>query len=220
MFPLHDENPTERTPFVTWTLIIANIAVFLWQWHVGLEKAVRAYGFTPMHLQRGDGSEVLHVLTSMFMHGGILHIAGNLWFLHIFGDNLEEEMGHFWFLLFYLMCGFSAVLAHYFSNPTSPLPCVGASGAISGVLGGYLLLHPDAPIRTWTGIWFAPIIRIPAILFLGIWAIFQFISATAKSSSTAGGVAYWAHIGGLVAGLIFVNMVTSNQRRRPERIGW
>jgi membrane associated rhomboid family serine protease len=219
MIPIRDENPRERTPYVTWLLILANIAVFVWQLNFGLERSVFRYGFIPLALHEGEWAELGHVFTSMFMHGGWLHLIFNLWFLHVFGDNIEDELGHGRYLLFYLLCGIGADVAHYVSDSTSIFPVVGASGAISGVLGGYLMRHPMAWILTFTGYW---LIELPAIVFLGIWALLQFLSVMASSGdpTSGGGVAYWAHLGGLFAGIVLVMLFTNPRKRRWQQGEW
>lgn len=212
MIPLSDDNPTERRPCVTWALIGVNLAVFIWQLYAGLEYSVERYGLVPADV-RANWAAAGHTFPSMFMHGGVMHLVLNMWFLHIFGDNLEDEMGSFRYLFFYVLCGVAADAAHFLSDPSSDLPAIGASGAISGVMGAYMMRHPTAPIRAWTGFWFAPIMEIPAFVFLGIWAVFQFLSSLA-SSAVESGVAYWAHLGGLLAGAILVFFFTSHQSRR------
>lgn len=219
MLPLGDDNPTYRRPFVTWLLIAANVVVFLWQVNSGLERSVARHGFVPGAWKEWDGSELAHLFTCMFLHGGWLHLLGNMWFLHVFGDNVEDEMGHFPYLSFYLLTGVLATLAHYVTEPSSPIPLVGASGAISGVLGAYLVRHPKASIKTWTGFWIAPIIELPAIVFLAIWIGFQVLSAMA-TSATGGGVAYWAHFGGLAAGVVLVFFFTSGNSEKPRYRGY
>lgn len=217
MIPLHDDNPTTITPLVTIALIVTNVLVFLWQ--VGLppveqERVVFALGSIPAVIF-GDRvlppeialvSPELSVLTSMFLHGGWLHLIGNMLYLWIFGNNVEDAMGHVRFIAFYVLCGIAAALAQAFQDPTSTIPMIGASGAIGGVLGAYLLLHPKARVLVLIplGILF-PVIRIPAVVVLGVWFLMQFLESAATPTG-GGGVAYWAHIGGFVAGmaLIFV----------------
>ncbi len=217
MLPLDDDNPTHRTPFVTWALIAANVLAFLWQLDFGLERSVMRFGFIPADLSRGDMTELPHSLYSMFMHGGWLHLLGNVWFLRIFGDNIEDELGHLKFLIFYLLCGFAADAAHYISAPMSKIPVVGASGAISAVLGAYMIRHPTARVRAWTGFWFHPIAELPAIVFLFFWAAMQFLMAVSTIGMKGGGVAYWAHLGGFIAGVIFI--LIFGPRRRAWKPG-
>jgi membrane associated rhomboid family serine protease len=218
MLPLSDDNPTQRTPYVTWTLITANVLAFLWQLQTGLEKSVMQMGFIPAALSAGDWSEAAHSLSSMFLHGGVLHLLGNVWFLRVFGDNVEDEMGHVRFIIFYLLCGLAADAAHYFSEPDSRIPVVGASGAISGVLGAYMIRHPMAPVKMWTGFLLLPFTEMPAFVFLLIWFVFQMLSAAAAAGmhTEGGGVAYTAHLGGFLAGLAMVWLFAPRGRRwRP-----
>jgi membrane associated rhomboid family serine protease len=215
MFPIADDNPRINTPYVTWSLIGACVAVYVWQFSLGGnagEIAVYQYGMIPARLF-GDATldpelatvpAWATVFTSMFMHGGWMHLGFNMLFLWIFGDNIEDSMGHVRYLVFYLTCGVAAALAQALVSPDSTIPMVGASGAISGVLGAYLLLHPKATVRTviFLGI-FVTMIHLPALIVLGLWFLMQLVSATLSSSGEAG-VAFWAHIGGFVAGLVLV----------------
>lgn len=204
MFPIRDHNPSGRTPFVTYALMAVNIAVFFS--YAGLDtRSLNAFFFDwaiiPARISAGEGFSTL--FTSMFLHGGFLHLAGNMLFLWIFGDNLEDEMGHGGFLLFYIAAGLGAGLAHVLAAPASPVPTVGASGAIAGVMGGYLLLFPRARIDILIIlIVFFRIIPIPAWLMLLVWFALQFVGGVGADPE-AGGVAYWAHAGGFVIGLAF-----------------
>lgn len=201
MFPIRDHNPSERTPIVTWALIAANLGVFLVTWPmfsdpVALERLYYTWGLVPRL------SEPATFLTSMFLHGGIMHLLGNMLFLWIFGDNLEEEMGHLGFLGFYLAGGLAAAWLQVAADPRSDIPMVGASGAIAGVMGGYLLLFPKARVDVL--LFFVIIIRVipvPAWIMLGVWFGLQLVGGYSASSQT-GGVAYWAHAGGFVAGFL------------------
>lgn len=203
MFPLRDHNPSGRTPYVTWALIALNVAVFIS--YAGFSDAqlnafFGAYALIPARLSSGDG--LLTVLTSMFLHGGFMHIAGNMLFLWIFGDNMEDKMGHGGFLLFYLASGVGAALAQYLAAPYSVVPMVGASGAIAGVMGGYLLLFPKARVDILLiFIVFFKVFPVPAWVMLGIWFGLQFVNGLGADLN-AGGVAYWAHAGGFVAGML------------------
>jgi membrane associated rhomboid family serine protease len=205
MFPLRDHNPSGRTPYVTWALIALNVVVFLtyspmFSDPVALQSFFGSYALVPANLSSGSGFHT--VLTSMFLHGGFMHIAGNMLFLWIFGDNMEDEMGHGGFLLFYLASGIGAALAQYLSSPLSDIPMVGASGAIAGVMGGYLLLFPKARVDILIiFIVFFRVFPVPAWLMLGLWFGLQFFGGF-TSAADAGGVAYWAHAGGFIAGLI------------------
>jgi membrane associated rhomboid family serine protease len=204
MFPIRDHNPSGQTPYVTFTLIAINVLVFLWyftslsEWDT--QRLFLAWGLVPARLMSGEGLET--VVTSMFLHAGWMHLGGNMLFLWIFGDNLEEEMGHLGFLIFYLACGAAAGLAQALPDPGALTPMVGASGAIAGVMGGYLLLFPKARVDVlFIFIIFFRIVAIPAWIVLGIWLALQIFSGVATPTD-AGGVAYWAHVGGFVAGLV------------------
>ena len=215
MFPISDDNPRRITPYVTWSLIGACVLVFLWQVSLGQqggERAVFEFGMIPARLfGYADISPSLEVipawatmLTSMFMHGGWLHLGLNMLFLWIFGDNVEESMGHVRYLIFYVACGIAAALAQALINPGSTIPMIGASGAISGVLGAYVLLHPRATVRVLIilGI-FVTMAHLPAMIVLGIWFATQILSG-ALTPVGQPGVAFWAHIGGFVAGMVLV----------------
>ncbi len=205
MFPIRDHNPSTRTPYVTYGLIAANILIFLSYWPLQTNDASTlgpfwdAWAMKPAEIMQGID---LHTLvTSMFLHGGWMHLAGNMLFLYIFGDNLEDQLGHVWFLLFYLICGVVADLGQLVADPSSNIPNVGASGAIAGIMGGYLLLFPKAKVDViLIVIVFFKIFPIPAWIVLGVWMALQLFSG-ATADVSAGGVAYWAHAGGFVAGL-------------------
>lgn len=204
MFPIRDHNPSGRTPYVTYALIALNVVVFLA--YVGLFSDPRAlsifffdWGIVPARIEQGAG--YFGFLTSMFLHAGFMHIAGNMLFLWIFGDNLEDEMGHLGFLAFYLAAGIGAGLVHVMMSPGSLVPTVGASGAIAGVMGGYLLLFPKAKVDILLIIIiFFRIFTVPAWVMLIIWFGLQFFGGISASAHT-GGVAYWAHAGGFVIGM-------------------
>lgn len=205
MFPIRDHNPSRRVAFVTYTLMAINIAVFIamlptYGNNAALDRIYSEWALVPAQLSSGDG--VMTLVTSMFMHGGWMHIIGNMLFLWIFGDNLEDEMGHVRYLGFYLLCGIAAGLSQYAAAPMSRVPMVGASGAIAGVMGGYLLLFPKARIDVlFIFIIFFKVIPFPAWLMLGIWFAFQVFGGFG-SVGDAGGEAYLAHAGGFVAGLL------------------
>jgi len=215
MFPISDDNPRINTPIVTWSIIGVCVLVFFWQLSLGAnggEIAVYQFGMIPARLfgtatfdpELAAVPAWSTVFTSMFMHGGWMHLGFNMLFLWIFGDNVEDSMGHVRYLVFYLACGVAAALAQAVVNPESAIPMVGASGAISGVLGAYLLLHPRATVRTviFLGI-FVTMMHLPALIVLGLWFLMQLASA-AFSSSGEPGVAFWAHVGGFVAGMALV----------------
>ncbi|TCP41373.1 rhomboid family intramembrane serine protease [Rhodovulum marinum] len=206
MFPIRDHNPSTRTPHVVYALIAANVIVFLSYWGKltdpdpeAVQYVFLRWALIPAAISEGIN---LHGLfTSMFLHGGVMHLGGNMLFLWIFGDNLEEELGHLGFLAFYLAGGLAAGLAQYAMDPYSMVPMVGASGAIAAVMGGYLLLFPKARVDIL--IFLIVIIRIlpvPAWLMLGLWFGLQ-VAGGAATPTDAGGIAYWAHAGGFVAGL-------------------
>lgn len=205
MFPIRDHNPSGRTPYVVYILMALNILAYAYysttfNTNVELARFYDAYALIPADIDAS--SRLSPLLTSMFMHGGFMHLAGNMLFLWIFGDNMEDEMGHLPFLAFYLASGIGAGLIHVASNPLSQIPTVGASGAIAGVMGGYLLLFPRARIDILLilVIYFR-IFSIPAFVMLGVWLGMQFIG-TLSSDPSGGGIAYWAHTGGFAVGLL------------------
>ncbi len=206
MLPIRDHNPSSTTPFVTWALIVANVAIFLSYWPAlsGNEEALRAffdrYALIPARFTATG--EWGPVFSSMFLHGGWFHLIGNMVFLYIFGDNMEDAFGHLGFLLFYLACGVGAALTHVAFSPGSTVPTVGASGAIAGVLGGYLLLYPRARVEVLVIFGFlVDIVVLPAATMLGFWFVVQLING-ALADPNLGGVAYWAHAGGFVVGAV------------------
>ncbi len=205
MFPIRDHNPSGSTPHVTRLLIGLNVVIFLGYWFgLGSNAAIARFfmdwGLVPARIVYGEGYATF--LTSMFLHGGWMHLAGNMLFLHVFGDNMEDRMGHGRFLVFYLCAGVAAALAQLLADPASVAPMVGASGAIAGVLGGYLLLYPKARVDVlFIFIVFFKVFPIPAWIVLGVWFALQLFSG-ATTPTEAGGVAYWAHVGGFVAGLV------------------
>ncbi len=230
MIPLRDNIPSQRAPIVTIGIIIVNILVFLNQLTLAPRAAGRfvyAYGLIPLEISSGD-LLVSHpvpvyatVLTSMFVHGGLFHIAGNMLYLWIFGDNVEDRMGRLRFLIFYLLSGLAAAAAQILSNPVSRVPMIGASGAISGVLGAYLLLFPHARVVTLIFFgWFIRLVEIPVLFVLGFWIVVQVLSGVFTPADEAGGVAWFAHIGGFVAGLLMVIPLKrrSEQFDRRERL--
>ena len=203
MIPLRDENPSRTTPYITRILIAANVVIYLLAWTSGSTQMAAKYGMTPILVLQGK--QLYTVFTSMFIHGGITHLAGNMLYLYIFGDNVEDNFGHIHFLFFYILCGLVADATHIFTTTDLMIPTIGASGAISGVLGAYLALYPRAKISSLVFAGWIFVTKIPAILFLGFWFILQLFSGTLTlASEVSSGVAYWAHIGGFVAGLILV----------------
>ncbi len=207
MFPIRDHNPSLRTPFVTYALIAVNIAVFLAYWpllsdEIAITRFFDSWAMIPVRVS--NGQDIHTLFTSMFLHGGLMHLGGNMLFLWIFGDNLEDELGHLGFLLFYLASGVGADIAQLMAAPGSPIPTVGASGAIAGVMGGYLLLFPKARVDVLIiFIVFFRIFPLPAWAMLIFWFGLQLFSGAA-ADITLGGVAYWAHAGGFVIGFLLV----------------
>ncbi len=204
MFPIRDHNPSERTPYVTYALIAINLVVFLWQLSLDQRSEnmfIVSYGVVPAVVTQGFGFETL--VTSMFLHGGFMHFIGNMLFLWVFGDNLEDELGHWHFGLFYLACGVGAAFAQILPDPTSRVPMVGASGAIAGVMGAYLLFFPKARVDVlFIIIVIIKIIPLPAWIVLGAWFALQLFNGAATPIE-GGGVAYYAHIGGFVVGFLW-----------------
>ena len=209
MIPLYDTARRRRLPLVTWLLIAANIAIFVYE--VGfspaaLERFIRTWGVVPAQLFAQPQIEWVTILTSMFLHGGWLHILSNMWVLFIFGDNVEERMGGLSYLLFYLLSGVAAALLQSFLMPSSSEPMIGASGAIAGVLGAYLILFPHARVASLVPILFIfTVIQVPATLFLLFWFVSQLFSGWLAIGGAAGsGVAWWAHVGGFLFGILTV----------------
>jgi len=252
VFPYHDENETLRTPVVTIGLIALNVIAWLLVQGAGAEiplaTSVCNYGLIPGELTQtvapgagfpmGDrlvcvtdpGPQSLHVITSMFLHGSWMHLLGNMWFLWLFGNNVEDSMTRGRFIVFYLCCGLAAALLQVAANPSSVIPMVGASGAISGVMGAYLLMFPHVRVFTMVPLGFMiTSVALPAWVMLIYWAFIQFASGvTSIGGEETGGVAFWAHIGGFAAGLVLV-MLFRNRRRvaaheahhwRPRNVGW
>src|SRR5271154_22468 len=229
MFPIRDDTPRFSTPYITYFIIVLNIVVFLFELSVGaqspraLNGLMYQFGVVPLHFDRALAGTShtslpalsLTVLTSMFLHASWLHIIGNMWFLWIFGDNIEDYLGHFSYLLFYLLSGFAAMFTHVLLNAGSSVPAVGASGAIAGVMGGYFVLYPRARVMTWL----PPIFffHLPAWLVLGYWFVGQFLigasTSIAGTNQNAGGVAVWAHVGGFVAGIVLIKILPERPRR-------
>ncbi|MBI1864511.1 MAG: rhomboid family intramembrane serine protease [Nitrospirae bacterium] len=212
MIPIRDENPVHIVPFVTIGILAVNIAVFLLEIASpdGGEGIIRRFGAIPFRLASGGtGSltDYVTVGTSMFLHGGLFHLAGNMLFLWIFGNNVEEHLGSIRFLLFYAFCGAAAAAAHIVSAPGSVIPMIGASGAVAGVMGAYVILFPRARIVTLVFLGFlVQMVRLPAVLWIGIWFLIQFVSAVAGGTAESGGVAWMAHVGGFGAGLALMSV--------------
>jgi rhomboid family protein len=227
MLPLRDDQPRYSTPYVTYFLIALNLVIFFFEWALdppSLKNLVLQFAIVPSHVTAflaGSPRYPLIVVavpfvTSMFLHGSWMHVIGNMWFLHIFGDNVEDYLGHFKFLLFYLLCGVLAMVAQVFSDPHSRVPALGASGAIAGVMGAYFLLYPRARVLVWL---FVFVIYVPAWLMLGYWFALNFLSGAATSLTyegrSMGGVAFWAHVGGFIAGFVLIKLFPGRARRSP-----
>src|SRR6187399_3245099 len=212
MIPLRDVIPTRTTPYVTISLVTLNVLVFLYQFSLGpaVNRFVLTFGLVPAYFSW------ITVFTSMFLHGGFLHVAGNMLYLWIFGDNVEDRMGHGRFLAFYLLCGVAAALGQTFTAPDSIVPMVGASGAIAGVMGAYFVLYPHSRVLTLIFIvFYVNIVEIPAVVFLGFWFLMQLLSGVgtlaASSGAEAGGIAFWAHIAGFAVGAGLVKLLAPPQ---------
>lgn len=228
MIPLKDDAPRYTTPYVNYFLLTLNVMVFLAMW-IGLpapaQVVVNAFGFQPVrftelvvrHNSTAGMVGVVTMFTSMFMHASWLHLIGNMWVLYIFGDNIEDYLGHFSYLVFYLVSGIGATLLHTLLNPTSTVPSVGASGAIAGVMGAYFILFPSARVLTLVPFLFVFFIWLPAWIVLGYWILTQFLSGAATSIAysrqTSGGIAFWAHVGGFAAGIALIKLFPARRRR-------
>lgn len=232
MFPLHDNNPRHGRPYVTVLLIAANALAFFYQLSLGpggVDELFHTFGMVPARLGGEvvlwrDGQPIggawFTPFTSMFLHAGWMHIIGNMWMLWLFGDNVEDRFGHLRYLLFYLLCGLGAAAAHYFTEPASVIPTVGASGAIAGVMGAYLLLYPRARIVTLVVlVVFVQMVEIPALVFLGLWILTQVWSGTMTfGDAQAGGVAFWAHVGGFAAGVLLLPLMLLGRPVPPSAL--
>jgi membrane associated rhomboid family serine protease len=250
VFPYRDENETQRTPIITLLFIAACIVIWLFVQGAGAERPLAAsvcnHGLIPGELtaslpagrsfpmgpglvcETDEGRQLSNVISSMFLHGSWMHLLGNMWFLWLFGNNIEDSMTRPRFIVFYLLCGVAAALLQVFANPSSHIPMVGASGAISGVMGAYLVLYPR--VRVFTLIFlgfFITSFALPAWVMLLYWLFLQFAGGLTQIGSSEGGVAFWAHIGGFVAGIVGVKMFAIKDRIqrhtahwRPERVGW
>jgi membrane associated rhomboid family serine protease len=254
MFPYRDDNVTVRTPFVTFALIAANVAAWMLVQGAGAERPLAesvcnlglVAGELTGRLQPGTsfpmgegmacvvdaGREPSHLVTHMFLHGSWMHLIGNVWFLWIFGNNVEDSMGHARFVIFYVLCGLAAAFLQVFVTPDSGVPMVGASGAISGVMGGYVVLYPRARVYTILPLGFIiTSVAMPAWTMIGYWALIQLFSGVVSlgaQGEAGGGVAFWAHLGGLIAGVILVRVFARGdyvQEHRahhwaPKHLGW
>ncbi len=221
MLPLYDTIRSHKFPFINVLLIAANVIAFLYEMQLGpsaLERFIFAWGLVPAHLTSDPVNSWVTIFTSMFLHGGWFHLLSNMWFLYIFGDNVEARMGGARYLIFYLLSGVAAALLQTFILPTSQVPTIGASGAIAGVLGAYLISFPRARIASLVPIIFIfTIIEIPAAIFLVLWFVSQLYSGLfAMQGASASGIAWWAHIGGFVFGVLAVSFFA----RRTIRRSW
>lgn len=228
MLPIKDDQPRYSTPYVNAFLIALNILIFFYQWTLGPragEAFIRIYGEVPSHLLAflsGTGryslaDVLIPFFTSMFLHGGWMHVLGNMWWLFIFGDNVEDYLGHFKYLLFYILAGLMAMVTQVAIYPQSNIPTVGASGAIAGVLGAYFILYPRGRVLTW---FFVFVLYLPAWVVLGEWFVMNFFSGAATLSMAQagrdrGGVAFWAHVGGFVAGMVMIKLFPERRQRSP-----
>jgi membrane associated rhomboid family serine protease len=230
MLPIRDDQPRYSTPFVTRFLIVLNLAIFLLEYALepqSLKLLVHQFGVVPYHLAAFLGGSsrysllavVLPFFTSMFLHVSWMHVIGNMWFLYIFGDNVEDYLGHFKYLFFYLLTGLIAMLTQVAVNLHSTVPALGASGAIAGVLGAYFILYPRARVLTW---FFVFVIWVPAWIILGYWFVLNFLSGTATAlavqGQNMGGVAFWAHVGGFVSGALLVKVFGERRLRYPYAV--
>jgi membrane associated rhomboid family serine protease len=244
MIPLKDDAPRITTPYMTWFLLVINIGIFLFEWTLklsygpaALNAFVRVFGLIPIRVeillagghvpwrmmsQLGaqlvtPTSALLPFFTSMFLHASWLHVIANMWALWIFGDNVEDHLGHFTYLLMYLLCGLAGGVTHTLLNLGSAVPSVGASGAIAGIMGAYFVLYPSARVLTLVPFFFVFFVWLPAWVVLGYWFVVQFLSGAATSiaatNSSGGGVAFWAHVGGFVSGLLLIRLFPSRPRR-------
>jgi len=224
MIPLRDDQHRFSTPYLNYFLIGLNLLIYLFEATLdprSLQRLLLHLGVVPAHLTAlvtgtrhlDPVAVVLTIFTSMFLHGSWLHVIGNMWFLWIFGDNVEDYLGHFNYLLFYLLSGVAAALAQVLLTPNSVVPTIGASGAIAGVLGAYFVLYPRARVLTWFFVFF---IHIPAWIVLGYWFVIQFLSGAATSlayaGNSSGGIAFWAHVGGFIAGIVMIKIFPERPR--------
>src|SRR5687768_13973128 len=226
MIPLRDNNPRRTVPVVTYTLIALNVLAFFWQLSLGpnLERALFQIAFIPARywIPGNWVFDLYTIVVSMFLHGSLMHIGSNMLYLGIFGDNIEDRLGHSRYLVFYLLCGFLATFAHAIFSPGSRIPAIGASGAIAGVLGAYLILFPRAQVMTLLPIFvFITVRELPAIVILGLWFVLQLFSGVGslgvRDAQDMGGVAYFAHIGGFLAGMLLIALFGGLRARRPTR---
>jgi len=225
MFPIQDTVPRRESPFVTWAIILINGIVFLIELSLppdALRAFLYHFGVVPARYMHPDVAGpplgFLPFLTGMFVHGGWTHFIGNMWCLWLFGDNVEDRLGHVRYLGFYLICGLVSGITHVLFNPGSIVPAIGASGAISGIMGAYLVMFPTASVITLIPLFFIPyFVEIPAVIYLGVWFISQLFSGTfSLIAGISGGIAWWAHIGGFLSGILL--LPAFRKRRRSYRV--
>lgn len=241
MIPLRDDNPTRITPYLTWLLVALNVVIFffevtggMFETRTGLRGFLAGWTLVPAELTQGRDFAIngptlqpmwLTIFTAMFLHGGWMHLIGNMVFLIIFGNNIEEALGRAKYLLFYLISGVAAAATQIIASPTEATPMLGASGAVAGVLGAYFVLYPKARVNTLVFLgFFITTIRVPAYLLLGFWIISQFFSQWTQSMKTmpgepSGGVAYFAHIGGFIAGMLLIRLMGGKRNPWPDDYG-
>jgi membrane associated rhomboid family serine protease len=234
MLPIRDDQPRYSTPFVTWFLIGLNVVIFFFEWSLdqqSLNSLIHQFGVVPYQLAVFLGGShryplaaiVVPLFTSLFLHGSWMHVIGNMWFLYIFGDNVEDYLGHFKYLVFYILTGVIAMGTHVAMNLHSTAPAVGASGAIAGVLGAYFVLYPRARVLTWVFELLFLVVWLPAWIILGYWFVLNFLSGTETALSihrqNMGGVAFWAHVGGFVSGALVVKVFGERKLRHPYALG-
>jgi membrane associated rhomboid family serine protease len=214
MIPLRDTIPSSSVPVVNYLIIAVNVVVFIYEAALGrqIEAFILTYGLVPRDFTFPS------LVTSMFLHGSWLHLLGNMLYLYIFGDNVEDRLGHLRYAVFYLLCGMAAGSAQALTNPISGVPMVGASGAIAGVSGAYFLFFPHARVVTLVPIFlFLQVMEVPAVFFLLIWFVWQLLSGVATLGARSGGVAFWAHVGGFIAGMVFGPILRSRRSPAPQR---
>jgi membrane associated rhomboid family serine protease len=217
MIPLRDNIPSRTRPWINYALIFVNVIIFLYELallNTGLlEKFILRWGFVPSVFLSNPLAEIPTLFSAMFLHGGLTHLGGNMLYLWIFGDNVEDWYGHWRYLIFYLLCGLAASFGQMITSTHSKMPMIGASGAIAGVLGSYFLLYPNARVLALIPFgFFLRMVEIPAFFFLGFWFLLQMFSGTLTLGSQSGGVAWWAHIGGFLAGVGFLFLFRRRRR--------
>lgn len=219
MIPISDINPRRKFPIITVTIIIVNTIIFIYQSLLRNPNIfIYRYALVPANLFRVGGNEYLKLITSMFLHGNLFHLIGNMLYLWVFGDNIENNLGSFLFVIFYLLAGIIAGLIHALIYGSSTIPTIGASGAIAGVLGAYFYLYPNAKVLAIVPIfYFFTIIPVPAYIFLGLWFILQLIPGFVYFGKMGSGVAFWAHIGGFIGGFILIILFSKKKRQNYYR---